>query len=126
MKQIEINQVSTKEDKIILHTSQPLLKEEASTLKAAGRMLADSDQLSFIYLLEDDERYRHVSIPEFLWTELYSELKEKESVYIELLPDEELHCTSFKDEFHYLLENIQDNSNYGDKMVEAVGRIITK
>ncbi|MFV8827414.1 hypothetical protein [Alkalihalobacterium sp. APHAB7] len=126
MKHIEINKISTKEDKIILHNSQPLSKDEASSLQAAGRMLADSDQLSFIYLLEDDERYRHVSIPEFLWSDLYSELKNKDNVYIELLPNEEVHCTSFKDEILYLLENIQDNSNYGDKMVEAVGRIIAK
>ncbi|WP_078430359.1 hypothetical protein [Alkalihalobacterium alkalinitrilicum] len=123
---IEVNDISIQIDKIILHISKPLSKEEASLLQAAGRMLANSDQLAFIYLLEDDERYQHVSIPEHLWAELTTALRKINNVYIELASEYEIECTYFKDEFNYLLENIQDNSNYGDKMVEAVGRIISK
>ncbi|WP_216828269.1 UPF0738 family protein [Alkalihalobacterium elongatum] len=126
MKHLEISNLSTNEDSIILHISESLLKNEALSLQAAGRMLADSEQLALIYLLEDEESYRHVSIPEHLWAELHSHLKEKENVYIQLHQDYVLECTSFKDEINYLFENIQDNSNYGDKMVEAVERIISQ
>ncbi|WP_209125547.1 hypothetical protein [Alkalihalobacillus sp. BA299] len=126
MKQIDVNKISTKKDKIILHIAKPLAKNEAVSLQAAGRMLADSDQLAFIYLLEDEEKYRHVSIPEQLWSELRTHLNEVDRVYIELNHELEIECTYFKDEFNYLLDNIQDNSNYGEKMVEAVGRIISK
>ncbi|MGG0719069.1 hypothetical protein ABE096_15955 [Robertmurraya massiliosenegalensis] len=88
-------------------------------LQPLGQMLVDSDETSFIYLLEKDDEYTYLGIKEDIWTLLKNGMDEKYTVF---LTNESSQCelSSFYDELEYLVENIKGNGNYGEKMVTKV------
>jgi hypothetical protein len=87
--------------------------------KASGQMLVDSDGLSFVYLLEKEEDYTYIVIPNTVWNELKTALTEQLPVYLSN-QGERLLLNQFHEELSYLIENIKGNSNYGEKMVNEV------
>lgn len=97
------------------------VEEGASILemKPMGQMLVDSDQLSFIYVVDKDDDYTYISIPEATWPKLKKTLENAAAVYI-TDQKEQLLLTDFHEELSYLIENIKGNSNYGEVMVEKV------
>ncbi|MED3572365.1 hypothetical protein [Cytobacillus praedii] len=97
------------------------VEEGASILemKPMGQMLVDSDQLSFIYVVDKDDDYTYISIPESTWPKLKNALENSAEVYITDQKDQLL-LTDFHEELSYLIENIKGNSNYGEAMVEKV------
>ena len=90
--------------------------------RASGQMLVDSDGLSFIYLLEKDEDYTYIVIPNTVWKDLKIALTEQLPVYLSNR-SERLLLNQFHEELSYLIENIKGNSNYGEKMVNEVEAI---
>ena len=90
--------------------------------RASGQMLVDSDGLSFIYLLEKEEDYTYIVIPNTVWKELKIALTEQLPVYLSK-QSERLLLNQFHEELSYLIENIKGNSNYGEKMVNEVEAI---
>ncbi len=93
-----------------------------SQYKASGQMLVDSDGLSFVYLLEKEEDYTYIVIPNTVWKELKTALTEQLPVYL-FNQSERLLLNQFHEELSYLIENIKGNSNYGEKMVNEVEAI---
>ena len=85
-------------------------------------MLVDSDGLSFVYLLEKEEDYTYIVIPNTVWKELKTALTEQLPVYLSN-QSERLLLNQFHEELSYLIENIKGNSNYGEKMVNEVEAI---
>ena len=90
--------------------------------KASGQMLVDSDGLSFVYLLEKEEGYTYIVLPNLVWEELKTALTEQLPVYLSN-QSERLLLNQFHEELSYLIENIKGNSNYGEKMVNEVEAI---
>lgn len=90
--------------------------------RASGQMLVDSDGLSFVYLLEKEEDYTYIVIPNTVWKELKIALTEQLPVYLSN-QSERLLLNQFHEELSYLIENIKGNSNYGEKMVNEVEAI---
>jgi Family of unknown function (UPF0738) len=90
-----------------------------SGLKASGQMLVDSDQFSFIYLLENDDVYTYISIPETVWENLKTTVSNDLPVIV-TNGSEKILLTQFQEELTYLIENIKGNSNYGEEMVKKV------
>ena len=90
--------------------------------RASGQMLVDSDGLSFVYLLEKEEDYTYIVIPNTVWKELKAALTEQLPVYLSN-QSERLLLNQFHEELSYLIENIKGNSNYGEKMVNEVEAI---
>lgn len=90
--------------------------------RASGQMLVDSDGLSFVYLLEKEEDYTYIVIPNMVWKELKTALTEQLPVYLSN-QSERLLLNQFHEELSYLIENIKGNSNYGEKMVNEVEAI---
>ena len=90
--------------------------------RAGGQMLVDSDGLSFVYLLEKEEDYTYIVIPNTVWKELKIALTEQLPVYLSN-QSERLLLNQFHEELSYLIENIKGNSNYGEKMVNEVEAI---
>lgn len=90
--------------------------------RASGQMLVDSDGLSFVYLLEKEEDYTYIVIPNTVWKELKTALTEQLPVYLSK-QSERLLLNQFHEELSYLIENIKGNSNYGEKMVNEVEAI---
>lgn len=90
-----------------------------SNLKASGQMLVDSDSLSFIYLMEKEDSYIYISIPEIVWKQLKKAVENKLPIYLSNRKDQIL-MSNIHDEIVYLVENIKGNSNYGKEMMDMV------
>ncbi|WP_035179814.1 UPF0738 family protein [Alkalihalobacterium bogoriense] len=93
------------------------------SLKPGQRMLVDSDELAFIYILESEDEYVYISVREPLWRQVKEALEEEKQVFIKINEKEEVEAVAFQDELEYLLSNIEDNSNYGEKMTSAVAAV---
>ncbi|KGR73693.1 UPF0738 family protein [Ureibacillus sinduriensis] len=88
-------------------------------IQPAGQILADSDHLAFIYLVEEQGEYSYIYMPEDLWPALVRVLKSGKNPYL-ILEEQKIELTNFTDELHMLLFNIEGNENYGNAFVEAV------
>lgn len=91
-------------------------------LKPGEQILVDSDQLSFIYLMEDKEDYTYIVLSEQIWSFLKSAIEQKLPVWL-TYNDEKTELTNFLEELEYVLSNIKDNSNYGEEMLEKADKI---
>jgi hypothetical protein len=110
----------------IIENNELLLRTDSDVadLAATGQMLVDSDQISFIYIVEKEDSYQYISIPEKSWdviregllAGLDASLSNKEN---------KLHLIGFREEMDYLVANITGNSNYGEKMVAKVEQVFS-
>ncbi|MBS4188895.1 hypothetical protein KHA94_01505 [Bacillus sp. FJAT-49705] len=91
-------------------------------LKPMEQMLVDSDNLSFIYITDQNDDYTYVSIPDIIWVQLKRAIDLNMSVFLSNR-HERIHLPGFIEELSYLIENIKGNSNYGETMVEKVESI---
>jgi Family of unknown function (UPF0738) len=107
----------------IMNQTELLLEIDKGTslknYKASGQMLVDSDGLSFVYLIETEQTYTYIVIPNTVWEDLKTALSEQLPVFLSN-NSERLLLTQFHEELSYLIENIKGNSNYGEKMVAEV------
>lgn len=100
------------------------LEEDANLEKtiASGQMLVDSDALAFIYLLEKQDEYIYLEIPEIVWKDCKVALEANHTFYIKG-DQEEVELENFKEELGYLIENIRGNGNYGEEMEKTVSSV---
>ncbi|MEH7887078.1 hypothetical protein V7654_22520 [Bacillus sp. JJ1609] len=99
-------------------------KAEIADLTATGQMLVDSDQLSFIYIVEKDEGYQYISIPYETWNVIHEGLCSGMEVNL-TAGGHKLKLQGFSEEMEYLIANITGNSNYGEEMVAKVEQVFT-
>ncbi|MGB8002536.1 MAG: hypothetical protein WCF60_20885 [Anaerobacillus sp.] len=95
-------------------------KADLASYQATGNMLVDSDSLSFVYLLDGGEGYTYIRFQEEVWPMLNNVLQKDVKVIITSESGETLELLEIKEELTYLVENIKDNSNYGEVMNQAV------
>ncbi|MEK3855469.1 UPF0738 family protein [Cytobacillus sp. FSL H8-0458] len=94
-----------------------------SGLTAMQQILADSDNLSFIYIAEQNDDYTYISLPEAVWPELKKALDGQMRVFASDSKHARLELAGFHEELGDLIENIRGNSNYGNEMVEKVENV---
>ncbi|MBT2659835.1 hypothetical protein J7E35_02085 [Bacillus sp. ISL-45] len=87
-----------------------------------GQMLVDSDQLSFVYIVDQEDGYRYVTIPEETWSVIQDGLQAGLETFLTNKIGK-LKLDSFQSEMEYLIENITGNSNYGEEMVAKVEQV---
>ncbi len=118
MKQrITITHASITETMLRLEVSESL-----TGLKPAGQILVDSDQYSFIYLMEEQEDYTYIVLPEPVWP--FVKDAQDRLLPVQLIgPDQEIELIHFHDELSFIISNIKGNSNYGNEMVAKVEAI---
>jgi hypothetical protein len=118
MKQrLEVQKASwVNEQELELHIDE---SHSLTTLKAAGQILADSEGLSFVYLLEEQNTYHYMFISDPFWEDLKESMNRNVSIFV-TNGNERLLLTRFQEELTDLIDNIKGNSNYGDKMVSKV------
>ncbi|KOS66730.1 hypothetical protein AEA09_18555 [Lysinibacillus contaminans] len=88
-------------------------------LKPAAQLIADSDDFSFIYLLDTGEFYQYLRFPPTIWTELVHILQTKQNPMLQV-GTVVLELTNFYEELEMLVYNIEGNYNYGSEFVQAV------
>ncbi|WP_107838817.1 hypothetical protein [Metasolibacillus meyeri] len=91
--------------------------EQAIQIQPRGQVIVDSDNMAFIYIVEEDGVYSYLSFPQTIWAALLQIAQNKRDPF--LAPN--LLLPNFAEELEYLLWNIQDNENYGKEFVQAVG-----
>lgn len=99
--------------------------ENRIQIQPAGQLLADSDNLAFVYLLEEGEGYSYLYLPQQLWPQLVELLKLNRNPYL-LINNNPVELTNFTDELQMLVFNIEGNDNYGTDFVEAVEKAFTE
>jgi hypothetical protein len=113
-KKITIKEAMISKNKLLL-----LADDSISGLIPTEQILVDSKHFSFVYLMENQEGYTYIDIPEPIWPLLKRLLVEQTPVWIRFR-DEELELSNFYEELIDLLNNIKGNSNYGEEMVAKV------
>lgn len=88
-------------------------------LKPAGRLIADTDDFAFIYLLDAGEDYHYLRFEPTIWNELVHILQKKQDPMLQV-GTEVLELANFYDELEMLVYNIEGNYNYGAEFVQAV------
>lgn len=107
---------------IITDDSISFIIEAAEPLplpKAAGRMIADSDNRAFVYLMDAGSDYLYVQFGEHTWPVLTQAIQRSEEPLLKWGKQEE-HLQNFREELWMLVENIEGNDNYGENFRTAV------
>ena len=85
----------------------------------AGKMITDSDELSFVYLFDQEVGYGHVYFTQSVWPLMVEVLKSDLEPFLSfgetLIP-----LPRFKEELEMLIYNIEGNDNYGEAFSSAV------
>ena len=103
-------------------TTHPTVWEkDLHNLEATGTVLVDSDRHAFIYVLDNGDTFVHCSLNEKVWPFLQRALDAKMPVAVKIGGKfyilEHLH-----EELHFLIENIEDNPNYGRSFTDKVAQ----
>lgn len=115
-KKLQITKAELTKQELILSVDHSI---QFDHIRAAGQMLVDSDDISFIYLLETDDQYVYLVIKKEYWSKV-KESKELElPIYISN-GSEKIVLEQFFEELDYLIQNIEGNGNYGEEMEKAV------
>lgn len=94
---------------------------EEKQFQPAGQVLTDSDDSSFIYLIEEGNQYSYLKIPQKLWSSLVELLKTEENPFLQI-NNQLIELSNFNEELRTLVFNIEGNDNYGSDFVNAVER----
>lgn len=115
----QIKETIKRENELVFQLQEDVNLENA---KACGQILVDSDALAFIYLLEKENEYVYLEIPESVWKDCKQALESNSSFFVK---DEKGHLLleNFKEELEYLIENIRGNGNYGEEMEKGVSSV---
>ena len=87
--------------------------------KPAGKMITDSDEMSFVYLMDDIEGYAHIHFPQEVWAFMVEALRSEEEPMLQW-NEKSIPLPGFKEELTMLIYNIEGNDNYGEAFTTAV------
>ncbi|KAA0966721.1 hypothetical protein FQ087_10995 [Sporosarcina sp. ANT_H38] len=85
----------------------------------SGKMITDSDNFSFVYLLELEEGYQQLHFTQAVWPLMVDTLTMDADPMLSW-KDEIILLPGFKDELTMLIYNIEGNDNYGEAFSSAV------
>lgn len=89
------------------------------TLIPAGKMITDSEKMSFVYLVDEEDEYGHIYFPQSVWEAMILSLKSEKDPYIEV-HNKKITLKNFNEELMMLIFNIEGNYNYGEAFSVAV------
>ncbi|MCM3715588.1 UPF0738 family protein [Halalkalibacter oceani] len=123
MKKFVVEKIEKQQGEYVASIAEQIAKERAQALKAGERMLVDSDQLAFIYIIEDEEQFYYVSFPQPTWASLHEIYVQQSGLGLDLGNGVTVKLTGLVEELAFLTENIKGNSNYGEELENAVEEI---
>ncbi|GGJ76778.1 hypothetical protein GGR02_002972 [Anoxybacillus voinovskiensis] len=116
-KTIRITRAEKRGNELWLVSDTPSFSIEGAVPKCY--MLVNSDEQAFVYIIEKDDEFVYVSIPQPCWKEIKEVLTEPLTVWLQDGTNQ-LELIGFSEELAYLIENIAGNANYGEEMEKAV------
>lgn len=94
-------------------------KEQHIQLEATGQVIVDSDNASFLYIVEENNAYSYISFTKEVWPQLLQMSLTEQIPYLRWSTGR-IELTNFVEELNGLLFNIEGNGNYGETFVAAV------
>lgn len=93
--------------------------EPFEAVEAAGRMITDSDECAFVYLVDTGTEYIYVHFKKHTWP-ILAEALQKSEVPLLQWGKQIMPLDAFHEELWMLIENIEGNDNYGEAFRTAV------
>lgn len=94
-------------------------KGQQIQLEATGQVIVDSDNESFLYIVEENNAYSYISFTKEVWSQLLEMILTEQTPYL-CWNTNRIELTNFVEELNMLLFNIEGNGNYGESFVAAV------
>ncbi|WP_088066557.1 UPF0738 family protein [Gottfriedia luciferensis] len=116
-KMLEINGTNINEDGLFL-----LIDDQKINLEQChevGTMIADSDQSSLLYIIEENEEFVYVTVSFEYWSDLKKAIDQKLNVFLKA-GEANLSLDNWNDELTYLIQNVEGNFNYGEEFVKQI------
>ncbi|WP_413379689.1 hypothetical protein [Alkalihalobacillus sp. 1P02AB] len=120
MKKLIAKRFEKNNETVTLILEEAIDEQLAAELKDGERMLVDSDQLAFIYILEGSTQFYYATIQQELWKDLAGIHRQEQRVDVKLTDKVTVELTALHHELSYLLENIAGNGNYGEELEKVV------
>ncbi|MFB5661414.1 hypothetical protein [Alteribacillus sp. HJP-4] len=115
---LTITETKITDNTLILTPIEQWPEQEWKQLNDGMRMLADSDALTFVYVLDSPEAFVQLRLPKRTWAALREAYEHEYKVVAD--GPSPITLEHFQQEMEYLLDNIPGNGNYGSEMVNAV------
>lgn len=94
-------------------------KVTTQTLIPSGKMITDSEKLTFVYLIDEEEEYGQLHFEQAVWPLLVNSIKLKTDPTV-FYNENTIILDGFIDELTMLIFNIEGNNNYGETFSSAV------
>lgn len=107
------------------HICFELENQDEIQWQPAGQMITDSDDMAFIYLMDEKDGYSYVKFPQSIWPVLVETLQSKENPILKW-GTEQIELVNFQEELQSLIYNIEGNYNYGEIFTTAVEKTFAK
>ena len=86
----------------------------------SGKMITDSDALSFVYLFEDGAEYCYLHFTQQVWPLMQQLIEMDNGDPLIVCEDGTVQLKGFTEELMMLIFNIEGNGNYGEEFMLAV------
>ena len=100
-------------------------KKQFSQLQSTGQVIVDSDNETFLYIIEENNAYSYVSFEKQVWPQLLQMILSDQKPFL-CVEDGQFELIQFAEELTALLYNIEGNGNYGDSFVKSVEEAFAK
>ena len=94
-------------------------KKQLSQFQPTGQVLADSDNVAFLYLIDENDAYSYLRFDQSIWPQLVHMILSEQKAFL-TVDDGAFELNEFSNELISLLYNIEGNGNYGETFVQAV------
>lgn len=92
----------------------------------SGKMITDSDALSFVYLFENGEEYQYLHFTQNVWPLMQQLIEMDNGDPVIECQDGTIQLIGFTEELTMLVFNIEGNGNYGEEFMLAVEHTFKK
>ncbi|UTR05001.1 hypothetical protein MM326_12870 [Alkalihalobacillus sp. LMS6] len=120
MNYLHVKAVEVEEEVATVYLEQELDERLGKEMKDGERILVDSDEFAFIYIIEDEEGFYGIRFDEQVWPQLKEGFNKGTTYFLKLNEMTRLTLAEFNEEMTFLLENIRGNGNYGEAFEQTV------
>ena len=94
-------------------------KLKTQTLLPSGKMITDSEKMTFVYLVDEEEEYGQLHFEQAVWPLLVDSIKLNTDPIV-TYKENTVSLDGFIEELTMLIYNIEGNNNYGEAFSSAV------
>lgn len=104
-----------------------LLENQAENIMGtpSGKLITDSDAMTFVYMMDEEEGYSYVEFPQAIWPDLAAAMQVN-AVPVLKWDAGKVELVHLWDELRSLIYNIEGNSNYGEAFTTAVEEVFAQ